>query len=124
VEGRAADAPSLLRFTPASVSRALAMVAATILVLAVFRAATRPLGWLVVAAVGAALLGPVVIFFQRFMRRGLAVFVTVVVSAVVVGGVAYVVVEDLSNQLGRVQRLAPRAAGEVERSERFGELAR
>lgn len=124
MEGRAADAPSLLRFTPASVSRALAMVAATILVLAVFRSATRPLGWLVVAAVGAALLGPVVIFFQRFMRRGLAVFVTVVVSAVVVGGVAYVVVEDLSNQLGRVQRLAPRAAGEVERSERFGELAR
>ncbi len=100
------------------------MVAATILALTIFRAATRPLGWLVVAAVGAALLGPVVIFFQRFMRRGLAVLVTVLISAALVGGVAYVVVEDLSNQLERVQRLAPRAAGEVERSERFGEFAR
>ena len=49
------------------------MVAATLVVLAVFQAATRPLGWLLVAALGAALLGPFVLLLQRFLPRGLAV---------------------------------------------------
>jgi predicted PurR-regulated permease PerM len=124
VEGPSADTVKLLRFTPASVIRAVAMVAGTLLVLAVFRAATRPLGWLVVAVVGAALLGPFVALLQRALPRGLAVVVALLVAAAVFGGVAYVAVEDLGNELDRVQRIAPRAAGEVERSDRFGEFAR
>jgi predicted PurR-regulated permease PerM len=124
VEGPPGDSTKLLRFTPASVIRAVAMVAATLLVLAVFRAATRPLGWLVVAAVGAALLSPLVSLLQRALPRGLAIFAALVVAAAVFGGIAYVAVEDLSHELERVQRLAPRAAGEIERSERFGEFAR
>ena len=113
----------LLRLTPTSVIRALLMVAATILALAVFRAATRPLGWLVVAAVGAALLTPLVILLQRVMPRALAVTVAILVAIGTAGAVAYVVVEDLGNELDRVQRIAPRAAGELERSERFGDFA-
>ena len=124
MEGPPADTATLLRFTPTSVIRAVGMVAGTLLVLAVFRAATRPLGWLVVAAVGAALLGPFVAFLQRALPRGLAVVVALLVATAVFGGVAYVAVEDLGNELDRVQRIAPRAAGEVERSERFGEFAR
>jgi predicted PurR-regulated permease PerM len=100
------------------------MVAATILALAVFRSATRPLGWLVVAAIGAALLGPLVGLLQRVLPRALAVVVALLVAALAFGGIAYVTVEDLSNELARVQRLAPRAAGELERSHRFGDLAR
>lgn len=120
----APEPAKLLRLTPSSVLRALAMVAATLLALAVFRSATRPLGWLVVAAIGAALLGPVVILLQRFLPRGLAVAGALLVAAVAFGGIAYFTVEDLSNELERVQRLAPRAAGELERSERFGDFAR
>jgi predicted PurR-regulated permease PerM len=105
------------------VLRALAMVAATVLALAVFRAATRPLGWLVVAAVGAALLGPLVSLLQRFLPRALAVLVALLVAAATFGGIAYVTVEDLGHELDRIQRIAPRAAGELERSERFGEFA-
>jgi predicted PurR-regulated permease PerM len=123
VEGAPAEPAKLLRFTPTSVVRALVMVAATVLALAVFRAATRPLGWLVVAAVGAALLSPLVGLLQRVLPRGLAVLFALLVAAATVGGVAYVVVEDLTTQLERVQRIAPRAAGELERSERFGEFA-
>jgi predicted PurR-regulated permease PerM len=114
----------VLRLTPSSVLRALAMVAGTILVLAVFRAATRPLGWLVVAAVGAALLGPFVLLLQRLLPRGLAVVVALLCAAAAFGGVAYVTVEDLSHELERAQRITRRAAGELERSERFGEFAR
>lgn len=122
--GPTADTPKLLRFTPTSVIRAVAMVAATLLALAVFRAATRPLGWLLVAALGAALLGPVVALLQRFVPRALAVVLVLVAAAAVFGGVIYASVDDLGNELDRVQRIAPRAAGEIERSERFGEFAR
>lgn len=124
MEGASADSTKLLKFTGTSVIRAVAMVAATLLVLAVFRAATRPLGWLVVAIVGAALLGPLVGLLQRWLPRGLAVFAALLLAAACFGAVAYVVVEDLANELDRVQRIAPRAAGEVERSDRFGEFAR
>ena len=124
MEGPSADTVSLLRFTPSSVVRAVGMVAATIVVLAVFRAATRPFGWLLVAALGAALLGPFVLLLQRFLPRGLAVVGALLIAAAAFGTVAYVVVEDLGNELDRVQRIAPRAAGEVERSDRFGEFAR
>jgi predicted PurR-regulated permease PerM len=118
------EPPKLLRLTPSSVLRALGMVAATILALAVFRAATRPLGWLVVAAIGAALLGPLVGLLQRFLPRGLAVFLAILVAVAAFGGIAYVVVEDLGNELARAQIISRRAAGEVERSESFGEFAR
>lgn len=100
------------------------MVAATIVVLAVFRAATRPLGWLLVAALGAALLGPLVLLLQRFLPRGLAVVGALLIAAMAFGAVAYVVVEDLGNELDRVQRISRRAAGELERSDRYGEFAR
>ncbi|HEY5887517.1 MAG TPA: AI-2E family transporter [Acidimicrobiales bacterium] len=124
MEGPPADAVKLLRFTPFSVIRAVAMVAGTLLVLAVFRAATRPLGWLVVAVVGAALLGPFVALLQRALPRGLAVVVALLVAAAAFGAVTYVVVDDLSRELNRVQLISRRAAGEVERSERYGEFAR
>ncbi len=113
----------LLRLTPTSVVRALFMVAGTLLLLAVFRAATRPLGWLVVAAVGAALLGPFVSLLQRALPRGLAVVVALLVAAGALGGIAFVVVEDLDTQLTRVQDVAPEAAREVEESKRFGDFA-
>lgn len=117
------DAPRLLRFTSGSVLRAVGMVAATIATLAVFRAATRPLGWLVVAVVGAALLGPLVVLYQRALPRALAVVAALLTGALLFGAVAWGVVADLGSELDRVQRIAPRAAGELERSERFGEFA-
>jgi predicted PurR-regulated permease PerM len=100
------------------------MVAATLVVLAVFQAATRPLGWLLVAALGAALLGPFVLLLQRFLPRGLAVVGALLIAAAAFGAVAYVVVDDLGKELDRVQRISRQAAGELERSDQYGEFAR
>ncbi len=113
-----------LRFTPASVLRGIGMVAATIVAVAIFRAATRPLGWLAVAAIGAALIGPFVTLLQRALPRALAVVLALVLVLGTVGGIVYAAVDDLGTELDRVQLVSRRAAGELERSERFGEFAR
>jgi predicted PurR-regulated permease PerM len=122
--GEPENGPTVLRVTPSSVLRGVAMVAATVLAVAIFRAATRPLGWLAVAAIGAALIGPLVVLLDRWLPRALAILFSLLILLGFAAGVVYASVDDLSHQLERVQRIAPRAAGELERSERFGEFAR
>jgi len=58
------------------------------------------------------------------MARGLAILLVTVVTLGVIGGLGYGAFDDLSNQLTRLERAAPRAARDVERSDRFGEFAR
>ena len=68
---------------------------------------------------------PLVALLQRVTARGAwRVAVALLVAIGRSAAVAYVAVEDLGNELDRVQRIAPRAAGELERSDRFGEFAR
>jgi predicted PurR-regulated permease PerM len=116
--------PRTLRFTPGSVLRAILMVAAVVVAIAIFRSATRPLGWLAVAVIGAALLGPLVGLLDRALPRVLAVIASLLLVLLPLGAIVYASVDDMGNELDRVQRISRRAAGELERSERFGEFAR
>jgi predicted PurR-regulated permease PerM len=103
---------------------AVGMFGATVALLGVLAASRRVIGWIMVAATLAALLHPLVTLLQRRMRRGLAVAIVMlgfVASAAVVG---YGIVDDIRVQTRRLEQVAPARAQELERSERFGQLAR
>lgn len=104
---------------------AVAALGTTLLVLRVAAASRRVLGWILVAAVVAGLLHPVVVRLQgRLRRRGLAVLVVVVATIGSLVAIGYGLVDDLSRETQRLQQVAPERAAELERSERFGDLAR
>jgi predicted PurR-regulated permease PerM len=112
-----------LRLTPRSVVRAVALLGLTLALLTVFAASRRVLGWMVVAALVAALLYPVVGFLARRMPRGLAIAVVVAGVLAIIGVVVYGVIDDISQEVKRLQRAGPRAAREIARSDRFDDLA-
>lgn len=113
-----------LRLTPRSVVVAVGMFGATLALLAVLAAARRVIGWILVAAVLAGLLHPVVTRLERHMRRGLAVLVMMVTVVGSTSAVVYALIDDVQNETRRLQEAAPQRAAQLERSERFGELAR
>ncbi|MEL7209837.1 MAG: AI-2E family transporter, partial [Actinomycetota bacterium] len=113
-----------LRITAWSIVRSVAIVAGALALVAFVAAASRPLGWVAVAVMAAALAQPAISGLGRWIPRGLAVLVVVLLTLGLVGGLAFGVIGDLSDQITRIERAAPRAARDVERSERFGELAR
>ena len=106
----------VLAFTPGSLVRAVALLGATLLVVAMFTAARRPLGWLLAATVAAALLQPLVGRLSRHLPRALAVAIVFVGTLVLIGLVAYVAIDDLRVQAERIEREAPKAAKELEDS--------
>lgn len=112
-----------LRLSPRSVVAAVAIFGATLALLSALDASKRVLGWLVVAAIVAALLHPVVGMLEGRLPRGLAIVVAVVGVLGSLGVVGYGVVQDVSDQVDRLERAAPQAAREIARSERFGDLA-
>ncbi len=102
----------------------LGLLALGLVVRNVLARSERVLGWLLAATVVAALLHPAVGFLQRAMRRSLALLVTFMVLGSAVGAVAYGAVDDISEEVRRLQREAPAAAERIEASERFGQAAR
>jgi len=100
------------------------MLGATLAGLAVAAASRRVIGWILVAATFAGLLHPIVSWLQRRMRRGLAVLLVMVVLVGTAGVVIYAMVDDVRAQTERLQEVAPQRAEEIERSDRFGGLAR
>lgn len=117
-------APRTLRLTTASVVRAVLVLAVVGVAALAFQAATRPLSWMLTAAMLAGLLRPAVLRLSRRMPRGLAIAVVALGSVAVVGFLVYRGYDDLRGQVEKVEREAPRAAREVEDSDRYGELAR
>src|SRR5688572_21867441 len=87
-------------------------------------AARRTLGWAVACAVVASLVAPFVSMLHRLLPRALAVGLVLLVVGVAGISVAGGVLRDLDNQFDRLQREAPRAAAQLERSDRAGGLAR
>lgn len=87
-------------------------------------ASIRVIGWILVAATLAGLLRPAVDGLARAIPRALALAVVMLLTVGVAGGFAYAVVDDVSTQLHDLQKAVPRAAREVERSDRFGKVAR
>jgi predicted PurR-regulated permease PerM len=121
-----ATAPRLprLRLSVRSAVTAVALLGATLAVLRLVAASGRVLGWIVAAMLLAGLLHPAVAALQGRVRRGVALLLVVASTLAVVGFVAWAVVDDVVDEVEELQQEVPRAARELERSERFGRTAR
>jgi predicted PurR-regulated permease PerM len=113
-----------VRFSAFSLVRAVLVVGLGVFGVFAFLAAKRPLGWLLVAILLAALLYPIVDRLDRHLPRGLAIAVVALGGLVLVGGITYRGVDEVRRQADRIERAAPAAARDLQRSERFGEFAR
>jgi predicted PurR-regulated permease PerM len=101
-----------------SLPSALAIVvglAATVLLLEIALDAKRVIAWAFSSMAFAALVQPAVTFLSRYMSRGLAVLLLVVVVLGSTGLVVYRIVDDVSSQTKRLQELAPKRAKELEK---------
>ena len=92
----------------------MAAIALTILVLEVALDAKRVIGWAFTSMAIAALVQPAVTFLARWMPRGIAVLLVVLVVLGSIGYVVYRIVDDISSQTERLQELAPERAAELE----------
>jgi predicted PurR-regulated permease PerM len=121
------EAPSrtVLRLTPFSMVRAVAMLGLTLGAIGVIASSQRVIGWLLAATVLAGLLYPLVERLDRVMPRGLALALVVLATIALSALIAYAVVDEVVDQMRQLQRALPDAARDLERSDsRFGELAR
>ncbi|MBL8778023.1 MAG: AI-2E family transporter [Acidimicrobiales bacterium] len=114
----------VIRYSGFSLVRAVLVVGLGVFGVFAFLAAKRPLGWLLVAILLAALLYPIVERLARHLPRGLAIAVVAVGGLLLVGGITYRGIDEVRTQADRVERAAPAAARDLQRSERFGEFAR
>lgn len=119
-----ATARRRLRISPRSAVLAVGMLGATLGLLAMAAASRRVIGWLLVAATLAGLLHPLVGVLARRMPHGIAVLVVMAGTVGAAAAVGYGLVDDIRSETRRLQEVAPVRAQEVERSERFGGLAR
>ena len=114
----------VIRYSGFSLVRAVLVVGLGVFGVFAFLAAKRPLGWLLVAILLAALLHPVVERLARHLPRGLAIAVVALGGLAIVGGITYRGIDEVRTQADRIERAAPAAARDLQRSERFGEFAR
>lgn len=114
----------VVRFSGFSLVRAVIVVGLGAFAVFAFLAAKRPLGWLLVAILLAALLYPIVDRLARHLPRGLAVAVVALGGLALVGGITYRGIDEVRRQADRIEVAAPAAARDLQRSERFGEFAR
>ncbi len=113
-----------LRLTNRSVVVAVLMLGAAAGVVRLFAASTRVLGWVAVAAIVASLLHPIVARLQRRVPRGVAIALVLGGTLAVVVGIGYAGFDTVRRAADRLEKEAPDAAAELERSERFGDAAR
>ena len=119
-----ATARRRLRISPRSAVVAVGMLGATLGLLAMVAAAQRVIGWMLVAATLAGLLHPLAGALSRRMPHGLAVLVVMAGAVGAAAAVGYGLVDDIQEETRRLQTAAPARAQELERSDRFGTLAR
>jgi predicted PurR-regulated permease PerM len=121
-----ADEGGVVRMTvgPQVVAVVIGGVALGLLLFNVASSAGRILGWATAAVVVAALLEPVVTWLDRFMPRVLAILASLFLFGLVASSVTGGILADLGNQFDRLRDEAPRAAQELEDSDRFGDAAR
>jgi len=100
------------------------MLGVTLGALAMVAAAQRVIGWMLVAGTLAGLLHPLVGALERRVPRGVAVLVVMGGVVAAAAGIGYGLVDDIRVETRRLQAAAPARAQELERSERFGEVAR
>lgn len=92
--------------------------------IAVLNSARAVIATAVAAAVLAELLTGPVDWLGQWMRRGFAIVVTLLAFVGVVGGMGYLVYDELDTAFEKLQEVAPEAARDLERSSSVGEVAR
>lgn len=102
---------------------AVVLLALTLATLALISASARVIGWMAVSATFAGLLHPIVDRLGARIHRGAALALVVASMLAIAGFIGWRVVDDIGGQLRELQRALPTAAREIERSERFGEVA-
>jgi predicted PurR-regulated permease PerM len=90
-------------------------LAITVLVLEIALDAQRVVAWVLTAFAIAALVQPLVEFLERYMPRGLAVLLVVVLFLGSIGLISYRIVQEVGDQTKRLQEVAPERARELER---------
>jgi predicted PurR-regulated permease PerM len=100
--------------TPRGIARAVLVVAAVVLVLYVLWLLRRPISWLIIAAfLAVAMAGPIN-FFQRYMKRGLAIALVYFSLLLIPIGLAALLIPPVVNEVGDVADNAPAYAQDVE----------
>lgn len=84
----------------------------------------RVIGWIIVAAIAAGLLHPVVSWLAGHMRKGVATALTAVTLLVALALPVAVVFREVDADFDRLRQAAPDAAARLERDDRFGETLR
>jgi predicted PurR-regulated permease PerM len=100
------------------------MFGLTIAALGIIGQSTRVIGWILTAMILAGIFHPLVDLLDRHVPRGVALAIVMIGSMATVAGMAYVVVDEVANQVNDLQQAVPEAARELEESQRFGEAAR
>ena len=97
-----------------AIARYVLVVVGVFLVLYVIYLLRKPISWLIIAAfLAVALAGPVN-FFQRYMKRGLAIALVYVGMLMIPIGLGAVLVPPIVNQISDVATNAPRYVHDVE----------
>jgi len=100
--------------TPRSIVRTVLTVVAVLLILYVLYLLRKPLSWLVIAAfIAIATAGPVN-FFQRYMKRGLAIAVTYLILILIPVGLGALLIPPIVSQVEDLAANAPEYAQDVE----------
>ena len=100
------------------------MFGATLAGLRLFESASRIVGWVLTAAVIAAMLFPLVAALTRWVPRSVAILVVLLLTVGSMGLVTWRLVDTIVQENRVLQVSAPRAAANLEHSKRYGELAR
>lgn len=125
VDGDAATRePRTLYLSPRSVVLVIAAIGLALVARNIIERSSRVLGWFFAAAAVAGLVYPIVGALARYIRRGFALVIVVVVLLGSIGGLVYAVVDDVRTELDHLQEIAPDAAQRIEDSDRYGEAAR
>lgn len=113
-----------VEITPASVIVVVVAIVASGLTAEVLVSARRILSWVVACAVVAALIGLVVQWLDRWLQRVVALILVLLSIGVIVSGLVFGLLNDLDHEVRAIQTDAPAAARSIERSNRFGTVAK
>ena len=113
-----------LRLSPTALVVVFAGILLGLVVAHIESSSRSVLALFVAATTGAILIDPPVEFLARSMRRWLAIVFTLVGVIAIYAVIAVGVLGDLKHETTRLQREAPRAALKIERSDRFGDVAK
>lgn len=116
--------PRTLYLSARSVVLVIAAIGLALVARNIVERSTRVLGWLFAASAAAGLVYPLAGALARYIRRGFALVVVVILLLGSIGGLGYAIVEDVRTELDHLQEIAPEAAQRIEDSDRYGDAAR